>query len=932
MIRQLETYFIAILFFIIPVTYLTASGNNDGVAIKLHELSMRVIVISPTIVRVSVTPNNFQDKPSLTILPLNEKVEWKKNELDKTIEISTDSLILEINKTSGEISFFNKDHRKILESVKPDKADFTNAVVENENVFHVKQGFILTKDEALFGLGQYEDPIMNYRGHDILISEANRTAVNPFIISTNGYGLLWDNYSMSKFHDGNDGTYFWSEVADQVDYYFVYGPTLDNVVFGYRELTGQAPMLGKWAYGYWQSKERYKTAKELVGVLKEYRQRKIPIDNIVQDWLYWGDMKHFSGMTWDSIRYPNPEKMINSIHTLNAHLLISIWPAFGPETEIYREMEKDNFLFKPIHWGGGGRVYDTWNPVARNIYWKYIKKGLFDKGVDAFWMDGTEPEFRSTDDRYNTRLSLINAGNNYLGTNARYLNTFSLETARGVYNHWREVSNSKRVFILTRSSFTGQQHYAAATWSGDTFASWDALKVQIAAGINFCMSGLPYWTNDIGAFVTRFNFPRGVKDDAYKELYVRWFQFGTFCPLFRSHGTDTPREIWQFGNKGSWAYDALVKADNLRYHLIPYIYSLAWKVTNQGYTIMRGLPMDFPNDKKVYSIGNEFMFGSSILVHPVTKAIYHQPEFNGYGITPDHFYSPDGEEHGAELRIFRGNNFDKLVLLRKFESSQVWSGCLPTEFDSNYSLKINGNILTESKGNYKFFIYSDAGVRMWVNNNLIIDKRNNKNPQRFEANINLDGNKKYEFKIYYQHTGKNNSMLTQFTWIVPHKDDHPNKVSVYLPKGKLWYDFWTGDTSAGGETLDVNVPIDKIPLFVPAGSVIPYGPEIHFAEQKSSEPIEIRIYEGENGSFQIYEDENDNYDYEKGIYSTIPFEWNNESKTLTIGDRRGEFPGMLRDRIFNIVLVKENHGVGVDNTARPDRTINYSGKKLSIKF
>lgn len=920
--------------FLVPVAISNASagGRTGTVEVNIQGSKLRVSVLTPKIVRVTMAAGvTFSSRASLSCLPVKENMECKETERGHYTTIYTGSVYVEINKLNGSVSFFDKNHKRLLRSAPKDKSTFTRAVVAGENVFHIKQGFKITKDEGLFGLGQFEDPMMNYRGKDILIAQANRTAVNPFLVSTNGYGILWDNPSESRFHDGSDGIYFWSEVADQIDYYFVYGPTIDEEIGGYRRITGQAPMYGKWAYGYWQSKERYQTSSELMSVVKEYRERKIPLDNIVQDWQYWGDMDQFSGMIWDSTRYPHPEAMIDSLHDLHAHLMVTIWPAFGRKSEIYQEMEKDNFLFTPDHWCGG-KVYDAWNPDARDVYWKYIRNGLFSVGVDAFWMDATEPELRCTDDRYITKLSLEEAGRNYLGTNARYLNSYSLQDTRGIYDHQREVTDKKRVFILTRSTYTGQQRYAAATWSGDTFASWDALKTQVAAAINFCMSGLPYWTNDIGGFVTAFNYPNGVKDDAYKELYVRWFQFGAFNPLFRSHGTNTPREVWKFGSKGDWAYDALVKFDNLRYRLMPYIYSLAWKVTQDGYTIMRGLPMDFPRDRKTYSIGNQFMFGPSIMVCPITKPIFHQSEYKGIDITPDHFYSADGKEHGTQLDVYRGTDFNELVLSRKFEASQIsWTGCLPEGLDTSYSVKIAGKIRSEVKGKYEFYVLTNAGVRLWINDKLLIDKWDNKDDSRFEAEIYLDANKKYDFKLFHKQFRPNTAYL-KINWVTPKKNRDSRRVDVYLPKNNLWYDFWTGKTLTGGKNVLVDAPINMIPIFVPAGSIIPVGPEIQYAAEEPADPIELRIYRGKDGSFELYEDENDNYDYESGVYSTIRFTWNDETKTITIGDRKGEFPGMLKERTFNIVLVSQDHGTGVDSTQRVDRVVKYDGRGIEIKF
>lgn len=927
----INPYIITFLIFL-PINFLCGHGNDKEVLISLPENILRIQIISSNIIKISETKTKtFSEKKSLSILPVEHTyTKWIKEETNEFVKVVTDSIYLKVNKINGEISFFNPKEKIILRAAAIDTSNFQPAFVDHEHVFHIKKKFILNKEEALYGLGQFEDPVMNYRGHDILICQANRVSVNPFLVSTNGYGILWDNYSETRFHDDTSGIYFYSDVADQIDYYFVYGSTMDRVISGYRFLTGKAPLFSKPVYGYWQSKNFYKTANELLGIAKEYRNRKIPIDYIVQDAQYWPGMSQFSGMIWDSSRYPDPKKMVDSIHSLNEHIMVSIWPAFGDSSEIYREMLSKNFLYNEMHWSGG-KVYDAYNPEARNIYWNYINKGLFKIGIDAFWMDGTEPEFRCTDDRYITALSIKNAGKNYLGTNARYLNTYSLETTKGVYEHQRETTDKKRVFILTRSTFAGQQRYAAVTWSGDTFATWDALKTQIAAGINFSLSGLPYWTNDIGGFITSFNYPAGIKDDAYKELYVRWFQFGAFCPIFRSHGTNTPREVWQFGNKGDWAYDALVKADELRYRLMPYIYSIAWKTTIRDYTIMRGLVMDFPYDKKTYSINNQFMFGPSIMVSPVTKVMYHPGSYSGADITPDHFYSADGKEHGLQLKIYRGTDFNQLVSSRKFESSQItWIGCLPGNLYSNYSIKINGKISSEENGNYKFFVLTDAGVKLWINNELLIDEWDNKDTARFEAAISLAANKKYDFNIFHKQFRKNTAYL-KINWIKPEHIKNPGKENIYLPKNVNWYNFWTGEKITGGKNINIDVPIDIIPLYIPAGSIIPLGPEIQYAYQKI-DPIEVRIYNGKNGSFDLYEDENDNYDYEKGVYSIIHFNWDDSLKIFTIGKRKGEFPGMLKDRTFKLVIVKKDHGTGINVADKPDKIIIYTGNEIKVKF
>jgi alpha-D-xyloside xylohydrolase len=678
--------------------------------------------------------------------------------------------------------------------------------INNQEFVTASQTYRLDKNEAIYGLGQRQEGTMNHRGKTLKLIQTNTVAVVPFLISTKNYGIYWDNYSKTIFEDNEDGCTFSSEAGDGVDYYLVAGENMDDVIAGYRNLTGQAPMFGKWAFGYWQSKERYKDDKDILSVVKEFRERNFPIDNIVQDWCYWGDDDDmntvkalWSSMYFHPASYSDPARTIGKIkNKYKMHYMISIWPALGQETEIYKELSRGGLMLPPKHWSTG-YLYDAYSEKARNIYWKHIRKGLISNGVDALWMDGTEPEVMNQHTFDTSHYYIKTLGETSIGHMAKYLNTYSLMTTEGVYRNFTNENPEKRFFILTRSAFAGQQRNAAVTWSGDINARFDVMRDQISSGLNFCMAGIPYWTHDIGAFFVEgrdygdgpAEYPGGVENDAYKELYVRWFQFGAFTPIFRSHGTQTPREPWQFGEPGTWAYDALLKSANLRYRLLPYIYSTAWKVSNEGYTLMRGLAMDFPEDEKVWNIDNAYMFGPSFLVCPVTE----------------HQYFPI--EGKTDLRV--------------------------------------------------------------------------------------------------------------------------KSVEVYLPASTAWYHFFTGKRFDGGQRISVETPIDEFPLFIKAGSVIPMGPFKHYAGEIPEDPIELRIYPGADGTFVLYEDENDNLNYQKGIYATIPFSWDDNSKVLTIGKRKGGFPGMLRERIFNIVLVKENLGIGVE-ICSPDKVIRYEGDPITITF
>jgi alpha-D-xyloside xylohydrolase len=490
--------------------------------------------------------------------------------------------------------------------------------------------------------------------------------------------------------------------------------------------------------------------------------------------------------------------MIDDVHRMNAHMLISIWNSFGPMTKQYKELDKIGALMDFQTWPQSGsdkwppnrdypsgvRVYDPFNPEARDIYWKYLNKGIFSLGMDGWWMDSSEPDhldFKPSDLDNKT----------YLGSFRKVRNAFPLMTVGGLYQHQRSETSDKRVFILTRSAFAGQQRYGSNTWSGDVTSSWDALRNQISAGLNFSLCGIPYWNSDIGGFFLS-RFRKKLDDAGYRELYARWIQFGTFCPMMRSHGTDAPREIYQFGKKGDMVYDAIEKFINVRYSLLPYIYSASWDVTTNQSSMMRALMMDFPKDKQALDINDQYMFGKSILVCPVTVPMYSK--------------------------------------------------------DTNEDF---GPVKTKE---------------------------------------------------------------------------------LYLPKGADWFDFWTGIKFSGGQTIKKETPIDIIPLYVKAGSILPVGPKVQFATEKKWDNLEIRVYEGANGEFTLYEDENDNYNYEKSVYSTITFFWDDVKKVLTINDRKGTFPGMLSERKFIIVKVTTGNGIGMASVEKYNKVVDYKGMKTMVKL
>ena len=627
--------------------------------------------------------------------------------------------------------------------------------------------------------------------------------------------MFWDNYSPTLFTDNEVETSFRSEVGDCVDYYFMYGKDADGVIAQVRSLTGQAPMFPLWTYGYWQSKERYKSQEEVVDVVRKYRELGVPLDGIIQDWQYWGHNYLWNAMDFQNPTFNNPQKMMEDVHAMNAHMAISIWSSFGPMTKPYRELDKKGMLFNFTTWPQSGleswppnmeypsgvRVYDAYNPEARDIYWKYLNDGIFKLGMDAWWMDSTEPDHLDwKPEDMDTKT--------YLGSFRKVRNAYPLMTVGGVYDHQRAVTSDKRVFILTRSGFLGQQRYGANVWSGDVASTWESFRNQIPAGLNFSLCGMPHWNSDIGGFFAghynkSWNDDSASKNPLYQELYVRWLQFGTFNPMMRSHGTDVYREIYKFGKKGEPVYDAIEKMIGLRYSLLPYIYSTSWEVSNRQSSFMRALMMDFVDDRKVWDINDEYMFGKSILVAPITHAQY----------TPE-----------AVVKV------------------------------------------SEEEG--------------W----------------------NRDGAKKTKTDVAVDF------METKST-------------NIYLPAGTLWYDFWTNEKHEGGKEIAKETTLDVIPLYVKAGSIIPVGPQVQYAIEKPWDHLELKVYAGANGYFILYEDEFDNYNYEKGAYTEIPISWNNASRKLTIGARKGAYEGMLKNRKFAVTLQ--------DGT---QKNVDYNGKAVSVKF
>lgn len=923
-----------------PATY---KKLKDGIIVRVKnkadntELSIRLQVVNEKIIHVTAVPGRkFSDVKSLMIvdrLPLVPGFTVKQS--GDTVILKTKVLNAAVLVSTGEVIFSDTTGKEFLAEKKGSGKSFDKVNIDSKDYYAVKQQFETQDDEAIYGLGANQTSYMNLKGRDADLFQYNTQAVIPFFVSTKNYGILWDNYSRTKFGDSReymeisalkltdkdgkeggitatytsksdpkkiftirtekdinyqfipdlkkfpegfnlgDGAVTWegsmasdvagthkfiftsagyaklwvdgkllfdrwrqcwntssnhfdlqmeagkkyslkiewipdggesfitlkylpplpaeeqnrislfSEVADQIDYYFIAGGNMNEVISGYRTLTGKAPVMPKWAMGFWQSRERYKTQDEILNIVKEFRKRQIPIDNIVLDWQYW-PIDKWGDHDFEASRFPDPAAMMKTLHdSLHTRLMISVWAKYYKGTKNYEAMDKKGWLYKlniekdRKDWlGYVSTFYDAYNADARKAFWNQINEKLYSKGVDAWWLDATEPDITSNLPM-DERKALMNP--TALGPAAKYFNAFSLMQAEAVYNGQRSVNPDQRVYILTRSAFAGLQRFAAANWSGDIAARWHDMKAQIPCGLNFCMSGIPYWTMDIGGFAVenRFMDAKGETLEEWRELMSRWYQFGTFAPIFRSHGQYPYREMFNIAPENHPAYQAMLAYDKLRYRLMPYIYSLAGMTWLNDYTIMRSLAMDFSSDGKVLDIGNQFMFGPYLLINPVS-------------------------DYKARSR------------------------------------------------------------------------------------------------------------------------------EVYLPSTCGWYDFATGKFFDGGQTITAPAPVSNIPVFVREGAILPVGPAIQYTTEKPADPVTIFVFKGKNGNFTLYEDENTNYNYEKGYYSLIPFIYNEADHSLTIGERKGSFNGMLQKRTFNIVVISREKPGKMNLDAAPDKIVTYDGNEQKI--
>ena len=941
------------------------SGNFVTVSVEQPEANgaqlVRLQVVNDNIIRVQSTAEKAFPKKhkSLMIVDQKAKPQFSVKEEGGKVIVTAKNVRAEVEKKSGRVVFFDAQGKQLLKETAqqgktferftvPEREIGVGTLTEQErNAWTWHMQFDSPADEAFYGLGQHQAEDFNYKGINEELYQYNTKVSIPFVISNKNYGLLWDSYSYCRWGNPNDyqqlhraftiynkggnkgsltGTYVdargkklvreedsiyfensetignlpkgfklqgakvvyegflqapqsynyrfilyyagyirvfiggrevvaerwrtawnpnswkftcdlvkgkktpiriewepdggesycglraavpqsdevqnrlsvWSEMARDMDYYFIAGNNFDEIISGYRTLTGKAQIMPKWVLGFWQSRERYKSSADIEQTLSEFRKRKVPVDNIVQDWNYW-KLDSWGDHKFESSRFPNPQAMLDSVHAMGGRFMISVWPKFYCTVDNYKALDKKGWIYQQavkdsIHdWlGYMGSFYDAYDAGARKLFWKQMNERLYSKykfGIDAWWMDASEPNVRDcTPMWYRKALS----GPTALGSSTEYFNAYSIVNADAIYNGQRSVNPNQRVFLLTRSGFAGEQRYSTATWSGDIGTRWEDMRAQMTAGLNYCMAGIPFWGMDQGGFSVENRYVKAqqIFDETgeetedlkeWRELQTRWNQFGCFIPLYRAHGQWPLREVWNIAPDNHPAYKTIVWYDKLRYRMMPYLYSIAAWAHLKDYTLMRGLVMDFNGDKNVENIPNQWMFGPSFMACPV-----------GY--------------YGARSR------------------------------------------------------------------------------------------------------------------------------EVYFPQQRGWYDLYTGKYIAGGQTLEVDAPYERIPVFVPEGSIIPFGPEIQWSDEKPAELINLYVYEGKDAEFLLYEDESTNYNYEKGKYATINISYSESSKTLTIGARKGSFNGMLQNRRFNVVTISKNHAQDLNLENPQGKMIEYNGAEVKVNL
>ncbi len=796
-----------------------------------------------------------------------------------------DDIEVRIDAAKGTIAFYRKGHLVLTD---------TGAL------------FQLAAESDLYGLGQFRDALPNYRDRTIYLAQANMDAVNPMVVSPAGFGLLWDTETDS--HMTSRGTTLaFSNTAPLTRYHLLPGDGLDGVIAAYRRLTGKASLLGKWAYGFWQSQERYASQDELTGILDGYRARGLPLDVMVQDWRYWGADDLFSGMVWDPVHFPDPKGMCDHVHSHNAHVIASVWPAFGPSSAVYKALDAKNLLFKGPHWGGG-RVLDITSPQARDIYWSHVRDGLLSVGLDGLWTDGNEPEFMSTGSRYVTARSYADNGLCAAGPIKDHLLTFSYYQTRLFYAETRKLRPERRPLTLSRKVYAGQQAFNAVNWSGDIFAGWPTLNDQVTAMQQISLSGLPYWTDDIGGFLVSHRFPGKLDDPAYRELYVRWFQWGAFMPVFRAHGTEIRRELWAMG-EGTPAYAALTTALKRRYALMPYIYSQAARVTFDDAAFIRPLVMDFAGDPAIATHPHQYLFGHDILVGVVHTPLEHAPA-DTFSFIPN--YAVVGLDGPAPVvEFFEGAHFERLVDTRLSDDLKMsWSGDLPYALKGKpYSSRWRGRIVAGENGLHRFRITTQGLVRFTLDGRVRVASTGtgegvantasggvsfagHEGDDVYHFEMSLTAGQAYDFELT-QSQPKPDAVSLWVEWTPPSLAAalavEPGKtLDMYLPKGVDWHVFGKAGLLQGGQVLKLRPSLAEMPVYARAGAIIPQTPGIQYA-QAAVPVVELHIYAGADGACRLYDDAGDGHDYETGAHRFWPMRWDNAARRLTLSPAQGDY-------------------------------------------
>jgi alpha-D-xyloside xylohydrolase len=746
-----------------PVKY---AQVQDGMTAKIGNESVHISVCRSSVIHFVSTPEppNKVRQSQPWMLDSKESCPGAKFQVSETKDaavLTTGTLKIELSLKWGNVQFSTAGGESLLRERNSIPRTYEPTERNGEKTFHIEDRFAPDFSEGFYGLGQHQSGMFNYRGGTVELGQNNTDVAIPLLLSSKGYAVMWNTGSLTHVDNRFPLELNLDSLAGHaVDYYFIYGPEMGQLIHEYRSLTGHTPMLPKWSYGFFQSKDRYVSQEEVLAIAHRYREEHIPLDGIVQDWFWWKS----EGDPIFNSNFPDVPGELKQFHDEHVHAMLSVWGLFDSKSQNFLQMTQQHLDVPDAH------VYDATNPKARDFFWNNLAGKLFSLGWDAFWLDSAEPEefWPHMGDAILQNKKIA------IGNGAEYTNIFPFMHTLGVQEHWKATTEQKRVFLLTRSAFLGQQRVGAAVWSGDVYGSYWGLRHQVAAGLNFALSGYPYWTTDIGGYWPPHDNP--VEDSKFQELYARWFEYGTFCPIFRTHGHRPQNEIWAFDK----VEPILIHYDKLRYRLMTYIYSLAWRVTNDDYTIQRPLVMDWRTDGKVRDIGDQFMFGPALLVSPVLQ--------------------PDATHR-----------------------------------------------------------------------------------------------------------------------------------ALYLPDAPAWYDFWTGASQPGSREIDAEAPLDRIPLYVRAGSILPLGPEIEYADEKPAGPIELRVYTGADGEFDLYQDAGDGYDYEHGAHSVIPIHWSESTRTLTISNREGNYPGMPASMEMKVVFVSAGHGTALELTANPDKLIFYNGQSISVQ-